>query len=258
MFLLPVVSLLASLSLPARGQAQVPIVYDSIHNATPIVGTWASGSRNVVTGANFANPANRSFNYPPVTGISYSFTDDGWYEIARYRFNSNGSQPTCITGVLNWVHGNYQLLPNGSILCTPLGDGFQQIQDPCAAQSNFIELYNDTEIYQSWRIFLDPTDGPKLHLFQFDGSPLNPQFQVSPTPNMLPTSLLYNVTPASTSPAPFQTQDGFVATGSNSSKSVNVLIKSASSGERRWGGLLSVVTLLSAAAGTGALLLVVL
>ena len=95
---------------------------------------------------------------------------------------------------MNWVHGTYQLLSNGSILMTPFGDGFQQIQDPCAAVSNFIETYNDTELYQSWRIFMDPTDGPKLHLFQFDGSPVAPQFQLSATPNMLPTQSLRNTT----------------------------------------------------------------
>ena len=66
-------------------------------------------------------------------------------------------------------------------------DGFQQIQDPCAAISNFVEVYNDTELYQSWRIFQDPTQGFKLHLFQFDNSPLAPMFQLSTTPNMLPT-----------------------------------------------------------------------
>jgi len=77
---------------------------------------------------------------------------------------------------------------------TPFGDGFQQIQDPCAAVSNFIETYNDTELYVNWRIFTDPVDGYKLHLFQYDGAPVAPQFQVSTTPNMLPTQLLRNVT----------------------------------------------------------------
>ena len=96
-----------------------------------------------------------------------------------------------------WVHGTYALNPNGSITTTPFGDGYQQIQDPCAAVSNFIQIYNDTEYYQSWRIFLDPQTGPHLHLFQFDGSPLAPQFQISTTPNMLPTQLLRNVTTGS-------------------------------------------------------------
>lgn len=105
-----------------------------------------------------------------------------------------GSEPTCITGIIGWVHGKYELLGNGSIVMHPLGDGFQQVQDPCAAVSNFIEPYNLTELYQSWRIFQDPqTSEFKLHLFMFNGAPLAPQFRVSDTPNMLPTQLLRNV-----------------------------------------------------------------
>jgi len=170
------------------------IVYDTAHNATSIVGTWSTGSKNVQTGPGFANPANRTFIYPKTAGMSFSFTDDGHYEVAKYRFNGNGSQPTCITGVLVWHHGEYTLLPNGSMTLSPLGDGFQQVQDPCAAVSNFIETYNITELFLQWRIFLDANDGPKLHLFQFDGSPLPPCFQISTNPNMLPTQLLRNDT----------------------------------------------------------------
>ena len=80
------------------------IVYDSIHNATVITGTWSSGSKNVVTGSvrrpsifgpqmpfarfpttaslltspftqGFANPANLSFTYPATSGVSYSLYD---------------------------------------------------------------------------------------------------------------------------------------------------------------------------------------
>jgi hypothetical protein len=196
--LLAVVLALAFIGTSSAQDAQ--IVLDPIHNATGLTGTWSSGAKNVMTGAGFANPHNMSFTYPLTTGISYSFTGDGYYEISRYRFTSNGSHPTCITGVVVWVHGTYTLNPNGSITMTPFGDGYQQVQDPCAAVSNFIETYNDTELYQSWRIFLDPVTGYHLHLFQFDGSPLNPQFLVSTTPNMLPTQLLRNVTANTTSP----------------------------------------------------------
>lgn len=169
-------------------------VYDSAHNTTSITGTWSSGSQNVLTGSGFANPHNTTFTYPKTTGVCYSFTDDGYYEIARYRFNGNGSEPTCITGVLNWVHGSFTFNDNGSLTMYPFGDGYQQIQDPCAAVSNFIENYNDTELYQQWQIFTDPVTGYKLHMFGFDGTPVPPQFQVSATPNMLPTQLLRNVT----------------------------------------------------------------
>ncbi|RPD56669.1 hypothetical protein L226DRAFT_537895 [Lentinus tigrinus ALCF2SS1-7] len=168
--------------------------FTSAHNVTPITGTWASGSKQVVTGSGFANPANMTFTYPAVTGVSYAFTDDGWYESARYRFNSNGSSPNCITGVLNWHHGQYTFNDNGSLTLNPLSDGYQQVQDPCAAETNFIEQYNTTELYMGWQIFSDQADGPKLHLFQADGTPVAPLFQVYSTANMLPTELLRNVT----------------------------------------------------------------
>lgn len=74
-------------ALPSLAQ---DIRYDSAHNATPITGTWSTGSRAVSTGPvrrstldqrsadrtyvpqGFANPANQSFIYPKNTGVSYS------------------------------------------------------------------------------------------------------------------------------------------------------------------------------------------
>jgi len=183
-------------------------------NLTDIVGTWSSGAQAVVTGAGFANPENMTFSPPKTTGVSYSFSDDMYYEIARYRFTANASNPACITGVLQWVHGNYTLLNNGSITMVPFPDGFQQIQDPCAAQSNFIDPgYNYTELYQSWQIFQDPVTGLKLHLFEWDGTPVAPQFLVSASPNMLPTTSLRKK-PA----APATTSDGLISGGGNSTK----------------------------------------
>ena len=189
--IIPVVSLLLASFAPVAFSQDIQ--YDLAHNATSIVGTWSSGSRAVQTGPGFANPANLSFFYPKTTGVSFSFSADGFFESARYRFNGNGSEPTCITGIINWIHGTYTLHNNGSITLQPFNDGYQQIQDPCAAVSNFIEDYNITELYRNWRIFQDPTQGYKLHLFQYDGAPLAPQFQVSTTPIMLPTQQLRNL-----------------------------------------------------------------
>jgi hypothetical protein len=158
----------------------------------------------VQTGSGFANPSNTSFIYPNTTGISYSFAaadanGESWYEIARFRFTSNGSQPNCITAVMNWVHGTYALQTNGSIVLTPNGDGYQQIQDPCAATSNFVQNYNDTELLVSgWYLYTDATLGISLQLYSFDGSPLAPQYQVASTPNMLPTQQLRNVSAPTT------------------------------------------------------------
>ncbi|KAG2068187.1 hypothetical protein BDR04DRAFT_1103707 [Suillus decipiens] len=223
-------SLLLLLVTSAHGQ----IVYDAAHNVTAITGTWSSGSQNVVTGSGFATPSQEAFTYPSTTGMSYSFTDDGYYEVARYRMTSNGSVPTCITGVMNWVHGTYVLVSNGSIVLTPFGDGYQQIQDPCAAISNFIENYNDTELYTLWNIYQDPVKGYTLQLYQYDGSPLPPQYLISTSPNMLPTQPLRNVSKTTTTSTTVQ----------------NAAVLNANAGERRWEvasmtGLLTVVGLAS-------------
>lgn len=95
---------------------------------------------------------------------------------------------------MNWCHGTYDLVANGSIVLYPLGDGYQQIQDPCAPVSNFLENYNDTELYVLWNIYQDAVRGYTLQLYQFDGTPLAPLWLLSTSPNMLPTQQLRNVT----------------------------------------------------------------
>lgn len=46
MILTPIIAVVLA-ALPVLSQ---DIVYDAAHNATPIVGTWATGSKAVVTG----------------------------------------------------------------------------------------------------------------------------------------------------------------------------------------------------------------
>lgn len=93
----------AALALSAASaapmQAQKPIRQaPTLNNVTGLDGTWSSGSGNVTTGLQFFNPSNAKFNIPSVTGISYSFTQDGFFEQAKYTYTSNGafSQSTCI------------------------------------------------------------------------------------------------------------------------------------------------------------------
>ncbi len=70
-------------------------------------------------------------------------TDSGFFEEAQYRFNSNASDPQCITAYVLWQHGKYQLNNNGSITLYPFGsDGRIQVQDPCAAVTNVITTYD--------------------------------------------------------------------------------------------------------------------
>lgn len=108
---------------------------------------------------------------------------------------TTGTDPRCIIGVIQWQHGQYRTLANGSLVLVPFAeDGRQQIQNPCAAQSNVLRQFNQTTLFDSWRIFVDPQGNDKLHLFRFDGFPFPPEFRVSDTPTMLPTTTLTNTT----------------------------------------------------------------
>lgn len=50
-----------------------------------LVGTWASKANKTLTGPGFYNPVTDTLIEPNRTGISYSFTSDGFYEEAYYR-----------------------------------------------------------------------------------------------------------------------------------------------------------------------------
>ncbi|KAG8927587.1 Reversal of tor2 lethality [Tulasnella sp. 419] len=192
---------LGALSFLGGSSAQ-DVMLDQIHNITSLRGTWSSGTGAVQTGPGFANPASYSFEYPKTTGISYSFTtdfldngEDGYFEEAQYRFEGNGSKPNCIVGIVLFQHGTYKLNPNGSITLNPFPeDGRIQVQDMCAADSNVMQQFNQTTLFSGWRIFQDPTLGPKLQIYRFDGAPLSPMYLIADPPNMLPTRVLTNVT----------------------------------------------------------------
>jgi len=72
-----------------------------------------------------------------------------------------------------------------------------------------------------YQIFLDEVTGYKLHLFKFDGTPLAPQFQLSTSPNMLPTQVLRNVSqPVVTNPDGLVTKRSLETNGAVASWSV--------------------------------------
>jgi len=183
-----VLSLLAAFGV-FSASAQQPIPAN-------MVGTWASGSRNVQTGPNFVNPIAYTFNYPKTTGISYSFTQDGYFEEALYRFTTNATNPGCVQGAIIWQHGKFEISNNGSLILHPYPeDGRIQVQDRCAASSSYIAQFNQTTLFKTFQIFTDPVDGLKLHIFRWDGAPFPPMFLVANPPNMLPTrSLVGQVT----------------------------------------------------------------
>ncbi|KAI0274290.1 hypothetical protein BGY98DRAFT_1178516 [Russula aff. rugulosa BPL654] len=151
------------------------VSYDTAHNVTPITGTWSSGAMNVVTGPQYVFANNLTFTYPPTTGVSFT--------LYKSKLPHHGPQlgPRVSEFRAKWL-----------LVLIPCGDGYQRVEDPCAARSDFTEVYNDTELYQSWQIFLDPVDGPKLHMFAFDGSPISPMRLLSAQPEMLPNQRLHS------------------------------------------------------------------
>ncbi|EED20700.1 conserved hypothetical protein [Talaromyces stipitatus ATCC 10500] len=159
---------------------------------TKLTGTWSSKSRQVVTGPGFYDPVADAFQEPPLTGISYSFTDDGHYEEAYYRAIPNPTRPDCPKGIMQWQHGTYSLQTNGSLVLTPIAsDGRQLMSDPCAGHYSTYTHYNQSVLFESYRIYTDKYHGIlRLDFAQFDGSPLQPLYILYRPPAMLPTTTL--------------------------------------------------------------------
>lgn len=77
---------------------------------------------------------------------------------------------------------------------SPFGDGYQQVQDACGAESNVLENTNQSIYIPWWNIAEDTTDGFLLKLQKYDQTYYPPFKQISTTPNMLPTRQLREVT----------------------------------------------------------------
>ncbi|OQO02637.1 hypothetical protein B0A48_12165 [Cryoendolithus antarcticus] len=138
-----------------------------------IVGTWSTKSNKTLTGPGFYDPVNENLIEPERTGISYSFTGDGHYEEAYYRAISNPANPACPL--------------------TPIAiDGRQLLSEPCKGGNSVYTRYNQTELFERYEYLIDPYHNiPRLNLFRFDGSPLNPMYLVMSPPMMLPTTTLH-------------------------------------------------------------------
>ncbi|KAL9032378.1 MAG: hypothetical protein Q9214_007996, partial [Letrouitia sp. 1 TL-2023] len=157
-----------------------------------LTGTWTTKSRKVFTGPGFYDPVNERMFEPPLTGYSYSFTDDGHYEVAYYRATSNPQQPTCPRGVIQWQHGKFQKASNGSLILTPFAvDGRQLISDPCTYRNAVYTRYQQQEIFKQYEVIVSPYDkATRLNLYGFDGAPMNPMYLAYKPPEMLPTKTL--------------------------------------------------------------------
>lgn len=179
---------------------------------------------------------------PNLTGISYSFTNDGYYEEAYYRAISNrtfdcrstppfllnwylAAQPQCPKGIMQFQHGTFSIAANGSLTLDPFGvDGRQLLSDPCNYKNSIYTRYNQTEVFEvslsddpelSYDLFGCSADGllgwqrysvytdayhnvPRLDLYRFDGSPMNPMYLAYSPPQMLPTQTLNPTASSST------------------------------------------------------------
>ncbi|GAA5871757.1 hypothetical protein JCM8547_008134 [Rhodosporidiobolus lusitaniae] len=194
----PLASLTSLLSLLVASSTLLPsaAAQDFNSNATGFAGTWSTGSGAVTTGPGFADPMNNDqpFIYPANTGISFSFTDDGYFEEAQYRFNANATNPACPQAVVIWQHGKYQFYPNGSLTLDPSSfsaDGRIQVQDPCAATTSVLTYYSQWEIYNRWTISIDSHHAAyMLQLYKFDGSKMPRLYLTVRPPTMLPTTSL--------------------------------------------------------------------
>ncbi|KAF1948487.1 hypothetical protein CC80DRAFT_498093 [Byssothecium circinans] len=161
-----------------------------------LVGTWSSKSNSTFTGSGFYDPAKDEFTEPKHTGISYSFSTDGYFEEAYYRAVANPTNPKCPKGVIQWQHGSFKKLANGSLTLEPIKvDGRQLYSDPCAYKNSVYTRYNSTELFKRYEVIQDPYHKQKrLNLFKFDGSPMMPLYLAMTPPQMLPTSTLNPLT----------------------------------------------------------------
>jgi len=168
---------------------------------TNLVGTWSTKSNKTLTGPGFFNPIKDELIEPSRTGISYSFTNDGWYEEAYYRAISNPAEPACPGGIMQWQHGRFYMDANGSLILQPIAvDGRQLLSEPCTYDNGIYTRYNQSELFLRYEQYTDLYHNiPRLDLYQFNGAPMNPMYLVYSPPEMLPTSTL-NPTTATATP----------------------------------------------------------
>ncbi|KAL7271959.1 Reversal of tor2 lethality [Rhizina undulata] len=162
------------------------------NNVTSLTGTWSSKSNAVFTGPDFYDPVTEKMTEPRLTGSSYSFTDDGYFEEALYLAIANPTEPSCPSAVMQWQHGTYIIASNGSLVLHPIMvDGRQLYSAPCENKQSIYTRYNETKVYEKWVIIQDEYRGNyRLNLYKFEGTPMNPMYLAFRPPQMLPTQTL--------------------------------------------------------------------
>jgi hypothetical protein len=93
---------------------------------------------------------------------------------------------------MQWQHGTYSLPGNGSIIMSPFGvDGRQLTSAHCQYDQAIYVRYEQPELMQRYEVITDPFHNvPRMNLFKFDGSPIQPMYLIYSPPQMLPTQTL--------------------------------------------------------------------
>ncbi|KAF7198521.1 Protein ROT1 [Pseudocercospora fuligena] len=164
----------------------------AIGGASDLTGTWSTKSNKTLTGPGFYDPLNDKFIEPERTGISYSFTAEGYFEEAYYRAIANPQNPKCPSAIMQWQHGTWTYNANGSLTMEPIAvDGRQLLSKPCDYDKGIYTRYNQSELFRNYEVVTDAYHNiPRLNLFEFDGTPMQPLYLVRSPPEMLPTTTL--------------------------------------------------------------------
>ncbi|SCU78273.1 LANO_0A02586g1_1 [Lachancea nothofagi CBS 11611] len=189
--MLQAISTLAILGLVAR------VLCDDLQDS--LYGTWTSKSNQVFTGPDFYDPVEELLKEPSLPGISFSFTEDGYFEEAIYQVEGNPKDPGCPLAVIIYQHGKYDIQDNGTLTLTPFAvDGRQLLSQPCEDDGvSVYSRYNQTEVYKWFLVQENDYHGiQELQMYKADGSPMQPMYLAYRPPMMLPTETL-NPTAAS-------------------------------------------------------------
>jgi hypothetical protein len=93
---------------------------------------------------------------------------------------------------MQWQHGTYSLPGNGSIILDPIPiDGRQLISSPCTYDTAIYTRFDQPVLLKAYETLTDGFHNvPRLNLFEFDGTPIQPLYQAYDPPQMLPTQTL--------------------------------------------------------------------
>lgn len=111
---------------------------------------------------------------------------------------------------MQWQHGSFEKLGNGSLVLTPIKvDGRQLYSDPCQYKNAVYTRYNTTEMFKVCHLQLFAHNRkltsnqsyeyvasdayhkiPRITLYKADGAPMMPLYLAMSKPEMLPTTTL--------------------------------------------------------------------